>query len=388
MKRNKVALVLAFKGTNYGMHLQGYATQQILDSWGYNTEIIDYKVKGVYNGVPIQRGLFTFLWKSFNNRFFKIKKSVNWTNEYSKNNELRLQASDRFRKTMLHDIISVEGIIALRNYAANCDSVLIGSDQLWIPGVGFGNFLSLRFVPDAVNKISYATSLGVSEYPKYCYPSSKKMWSRIEHLSTREEEGKRIINTICPNKQVRVVVDPTYLLTKDEWLDRIPFEKKIEGKYLLCYFLGNQDSSKFCARRYADKHGLKLVSIVSNESMSNIDFSYCDEAIQGASVQDFVNLIRGAECLFTDSFHGLAFGVINEKQFYVFYRRRDDAKQSRNSRIDNILRTWNLSERLITDEDRTWSNDYPIIDYKSVSKTLSVLRAESLGWLRNALLNK
>lgn len=75
---------------------------------------------------------------------------------------------------MLHDIISVEGIIALRNYAANCDSVLIGSDQLWIPGVGFGNFLSLRFVPDAVNKISYATSLGVSEYPKYCYPSSKK----------------------------------------------------------------------------------------------------------------------------------------------------------------------------------------------------------------------
>lgn len=122
--------------------------------------------------------------------------------------------------------------------------------------------------------------------------------------------------------------------------------------------------------------------------MSNIDFSYCDEAIQGASVQDFVNLIRGAECLFTDSFHGLAFGVINEKQFYVFYRRRDDAKQSRNSRIDNILRTWNLSERLITDEDRTWSNDYPVIDYKSVSKTLSVLRAESLEWLRNALLNK
>lgn len=276
----------------------------------------------------------------------------------------------------------------MRNYASNCQSVLIGSDQQWIPGVSFGNFLSLRFVPTGVNKISYATSLGVSEYPKYCYASAKRMWSRIDHLSTREEEGKYVISTICPNKQVSVVLDPTYLLTKGDWLDRIPFEKKIEEKYLLCYFLGNQDSSKLCARRYADKHGLKLVSIVSNESMSNIDFSYCDEAIQGASVQDFVNLIRGAECLFTDSFHGLAFGVINEKQFYVFYRRRDDAKQSRNSRIDNILRTWNLSERLITDEDRTWSNDYPAIDYKSVSKTLSVLRAESLEWLRNALLNK
>lgn len=388
MKNNKVALVLAFKGTNYGMHLQGYATQQILDSWGYNTEIIDYKNKGILNGAPIQRGLLTFLWKSFKRRFFEKKQYASWGNEYLKNNELRLQASDWFRKTMLHDIKPIEGIEALRNYASNCQSVLIGSDQQWIPGVSFGNFLSLRFVPTGVNKISYATSLGVSEYPKYCYASAKRMWSRIDHLSTREEEGKYVISTICPNKQVSVVLDPTYLLTKGDWLDRIPFEKKIEEKYLLCYFLGNQDSSKLCARRYADKHGLKLVSIVSNESMSNIDFSYCDEAIQGASVQDFVNLIRGAECLFTDSFHGLAFGVINEKQFYVFYRRRDDAKQSRNSRIDNILRTWNLSERLITDEDRTWSNDYPAIDYKSVSKTLSVLRAESLEWLRNALLNK
>lgn len=388
MKNNKVALVLAFKGTNYGMHLQGYATQQILDSWGYNTEIIDYKAKGILNGAPIQRGLLTFLWKSFKRRFFEKKQYASWGNEYLKNNELRLQASDWFRKTMLHDIKPIEGIEALRNYASNCQSVLIGSDQQWIPGVSFGTFLSLRFVPTGVNKISYATSLGVSEYPKYCYASAKRMWSRIDHLSTREEEGKYVISTICPNKQVSVVLDPTYLLTKGDWLDRIPFEKKIEEKYLLCYFLGNQDSSKLCARRYADKHGLKLVSIVSNESMSNIDFSYCDEAIQGASVQDFVNLIRGAECLFTDSFHGLAFGVINEKQFYVFYRRRDDAKQSRNSRIDNILRTWNLSERLITGEDRTWSNDYPTIDYKSVSKTLSVLRAESLEWLRNALLNK
>ena len=59
MKNNKVALVLAFKGTNYGMHLQGYATQQILDSWGYNTEIIDYKAKGILNGAPIQRGLLS-----------------------------------------------------------------------------------------------------------------------------------------------------------------------------------------------------------------------------------------------------------------------------------------------------------------------------------------
>lgn len=385
MKNNRIGLVLAFKGTNYGMHLQGYATQQILDSWGYDTEIIDYKAKGFLNGAPIQSGLTTFLWKTIKNRFFEKKKSISWTERHLENNRLRIQASDCFRKTMLHSIKLIEGSNNLESYAIGCDSVIIGSDQLWIPGASFGNFLSLRFVPYGINKISYATSLGVSEYPKYCYSSARNMWARIDHLSTREEEGKMVINSICPEKEVRVVADPTYLLTKEEWLTKIPFERKIDGKYLLCYFLGNKKSSKLCARRYADKHGLKLVSIVSNESMSDIDFSYCDEAITGASVQDFVNLIRGSECLFTDSFHGLAFSVINEKQFYIFYRKRDDAKQSRNSRIDNILRTWGLSDRLITDEDIEWSNGSSQIDYATVSKIVNIFRTESLEWLQNAL---
>ena len=388
MKNNIIGLVIAFKGTNYGMHLQGYATQQLLDSWGYNTEIIDYKATGFLKGAHFQRGLVSFLWNTFKTRFLSKKVAINWTDEHVVNNELRAEVSNSFRNEMLHDIKVIQGADALNQYAKTCDSILIGSDQMWIPGVSFGNFLSLRFVPDDVNKISYATSLGVSEYPKYCFHSAKKMWSRIDHLSTREEEGEKIINTICSEKPVQVVADPTYLLTKEEWIEKIPYEKKIDGKYLLCYFLGNKDKSKQCARRYADKYGLKLVSIVSNESISDIDFSYCDEAVMGASIQDFVNLIRGAECIFTDSFHGLAFSIINEKQFYIFYRKRDNVKQSRNSRIDNILRTWDLNDRLITDEDRIWDGEDSAIDYDIVNNLLFKFRQDSLDWLRDALNKK
>lgn len=385
MEKNKIGLVLAFKGTNYGMHLQGYATQQILDSWGFKTEIIDYVHKGLFNGISFQRGLFSFILKTMIGRFCGKTHKYDWTELHNENNRERASKSNLFRNEMLHDIVQIVGIKALGVYAKTCQSVLIGSDQLWLPGTSFGKFLSLRFVPQNVNKISYATSLGVSQYPKYCYSSAKAMWQRIEHISTREQEGKRIINEICPELQVKVVADPTYLLTKEEWLEKIPYRKVVTDKYLLCYFLGNNENSKQCARRYADKHNLRLVSIVSNESMSDIDFTFCDEPIIGASVDDFINLIRNADCVFTDSFHGLAFSVINEKNFYVFYRKRDDAKQSRNSRIDNILRIWNLSDRLITNNDIQWAEDIVDVDYKVVTSKLRIFREDSLKWLFNAL---
>lgn len=386
MDKKKIGLVLAFKGTNYGMHLQGYATQQLLDSWGYETEIIDYSAKGLLNGIPIQRGLLTFLGKMLYERLFHKKKIVEWSDKHLENNRKRKKVSDYFRVHRLHSIVQIEGTSALKKYASECGAILIGSDQMWIPGVSFGNFLSLRFVPDNIKKISYATSLGVSEYPRYCYASARAMWQRFNHLSTREEEGMKVITDICPNLSVKVVADPTYLLTKEEWLEKIPYREIKKDKYLLCYFLGNKDSSKLCARRYADKHGLKLISIVSNESMSEIDFSYCDEAIVGASVEDFVNLIRGAGCIFTDSFHGLAFSVINEKQFYVFYRKRDDVKQSRNSRIDNILRTWGVSNRLVCDEGVLWNEKDDYINYDKVNIKLQAFREASLHWLHNAII--
>lgn len=388
MVNQNIGLVIAFKGTNYGMHLQGYATQQILESWGYKTTIIDYKHKKL-NLVRFDIGLIPHI---INQRINNLRKkniqSVS-SNLHVDNIKQRKIASLNFQNEMLKNIQTVYGYKALKEFAKSCDSVLIGSDQMWLPGVSFGNFLSLRFVPDEINKISYATSLGVSSYPRYLYRSSRIMWNRINYLSTREEEGKNVIKTICPNKNVKVVADPTYLLTKEEWLEKIPSKKIVEGKYILCYFLGNNINSLESIKRYSKFKGVKLVSILSNESCCSIDTTFCDELITGASVQDFVNLIRGAECIFTDSFHGLAFSVINEKQFYVYYRKRDDAKESRNSRIDNILRTWEIQDRLITNDNICWEEfkENPI-NYEKVSKIVSSFRTESLNWLKNALNNE
>ena len=149
--------------------------------------------------------------------------------------------------------------------------------------------------------------------------------------------------------------------------------------------MGATQEHKKLARAYADKKGIKLVTILSTESVSPIDTSFADEVITGYGPDKFINLIRGAECVMTDSFHGLAFSVINNKQFYVFYRTKVGSHNSRNSRIDNILNTWILQDRLVLDDADVSDFDLNPIDYDRVNQIIAKEREKSLKYLRDAL---
>ena len=382
----KVGLVLSYKETNYGAQLQAYATQVSVESLGVQTEIIDYSPKKGDRHIVWDRGLLRFLFHQYQvGRLAKIHADSD-DPVFQKNKKARIEQYKSFIERRLHSIKQVSGYTQLVSCAMGYQAVLIGSDQKWLPGFSFGNLTSLRFVPNEVRKVSYATSLGVSEYPKYCWPSSRRAWKRIEYLSVREQQGADIIKKVCGDDiQVKVVLDPTYLLSKDQWENLIPIEKKSEEKYVFCYFLGNDERSKLIARSFADDKKLKLVSVLSKESFSSIDQTYADELVMGNSPEDFVNWIRGAEYVFTDSFHGTAFSVINEKQFFVFYRKRKEST-SRNSRIDNILAKWDLSDRLVaSDFDAGLLLQAKDIDYERVTSVVEKERADSLSFLKKAL---
>ena len=365
----KIGLVLSYKETNYGAQLQAYATQVVVESLGFTTEIIDYIPKKGDRQIVLSPGLFRFLY----HRLIFVRKYKKHTNSndpiFCKNKKERTEQYKLFIQRRMHGVVQCNGFSDLATKGKSYDAVLIGSDQKWLPGFSFTNVSSLRFVPDDVRKISYATSLGVSEYPKYCWPTSRKVWKRIDFLSVREQQGADIIKQVCGSDiSVQVVVDPTS-----------------EQKYVFCYFLGNDDTSKQIARRFADEKKLKLVSVLSKESYSPIDQTYADELVIGNTPEDFINWIRGAEYVFTDSFHGTAFSVINEKQFFIFYRKRAEAT-SRNSRIDNILSKWGLKDRLILpgsqDVDLSTLKD---IDYEAVNTLVDKEREKSLAFLKEAL---
>ena len=385
MEQKKLGLILAYRGVNYGMLLQAYATQQFIERQGFKTEILEY-TRTSYKHIRFTPWLPVYAADEFLKKIKKNKqKKTEYLDEVHKNNiSERKTVSNKFIETSLTNRRVIKGIEALEAAGKEYDGVLIGSDQIWPPDSAFGNFTTLRFVPDSINKISYATSLGVSSYPYYCRSSAAQFWKRINHLSVREEQGKRIIQDIC-NIPVEVVVDPTYLFTGNEWKELIPEEQIVAGDYILCYFLGATKEHKTLARKFADKRGMKLVSILSTESVSDIDLSYADEIITGRGPNDFINLIRNAKYVLTDSFHGVAFSVINNKQFYVFYRTIVGSKNSRNSRIDNILNMWGLQNRLVLNDATVDEFSLTDINYEYVNKLVDDKRNHSVSFLINAL---
>ena len=382
-----IGLIIAFKHTNYGAQLQAFATQRVIEMLGYDTKIIVCQEKNPLLTHTFGSGFLHHLINSFISKRKLKKTRLNISDEvYLNNRKFRKLASEQFIKNKLKGITYYNSYRKMTQEVQSMCAVLIGSDQMWPPGFCYRKIDSLDFVPVGVKKISYATSLGVSEYPKYCRKMSGKIWQRMDCLSVREKQGANIIQSICGDIPVEVVIDPTYLLSKQQWEEAIPNKKMSEKKYVFCYFLGNDDNSKQCARHFADINGWELVSVLSDESYSPYDQQYADKLVQGASPEDFINWIRGAEYIFTDSFHGLAFSVINEKQFYVFYRKRTDVKLNRNSRIDNILFLWQLEDRMLTDINLDWKTfKNNRIDYNYVTAKVQAEREHSLTFLKQTL---
>lgn len=386
MSRNKVGLCLAFKGTNYGMLLQAYATQQIVEAYGFDTEIIDYR-SGRNKGIKPSFAAMHVAITKILDKVLARKNGINteaYDEMHIQNINKRKDSSKSFSDKYLHNIVKCNGITELKEKSKEFYAVLVGSDQLWLPDMAVTNFYTLRFAAPGVRRISYATSLGVSSYPNYAKKAAGDYWKEIDFLSVREEQGREIIQSII-DIPVEIVADPTYLLTREEWLERIPERKIVDDGYILCYFLGNTDKFVEFAKRFAKSKNLRLVSILSNECNSN-DYSVFDEVLIGRGPEEFINLIRNASYVLTDSFHGLAFSVINEKQFYIFYRNRPEVKQSRHSRIDNIVKLWDVQDRLIIDpENAPVTND--IIDYEVVGRKVDSFRKESIHFIEKALLS-
>ena len=382
-KKRKVGLLLA-QGTNYGALLQSYATQECVRRLGFETVIINYK-QSIRDLFRTEIEVFYHILKSHIGK--NNKKPIQVLDDLHKNNKQgRVIAQKKFLDERFLNRMFFSDYKSLCSFGETLSAVLVGSDQTWLPGALFGVTRSFRFVSNKVRRISYATSLGVSNYPRYCWRNARKVWKSIDYLSVREEQGKKIIQQVCGNIPVSVVCDPTYLFTKEEWLELIPFERVEEERYVLCYFLGTDTKLFNVARNFADNKGLKLISILSCEVATEGDSTFADRLVTGAEPKDFVNLIRGAEYVMTDSFHGTAFSVINEKQFFLFYPQRNYLKQSRNSRLDNIVKMWGVEDRLIQNKEIDWDNTtISPIDYSVVTKKVLAKRQESLDFIKKAL---
>ncbi|MSS10120.1 polysaccharide pyruvyl transferase family protein [Clostridium sp. WB02_MRS01] len=385
----KVALVTCYFQPNYGSMLQAYATQQILDEWDIPNETIC--IEGLLP--EIHKAKIAY----FKSRIFspdvikdkwgylKLVVAKRMNKKLALNMSLRDKAFHSFSKKMfrISQCYSSKSLITIK--ANDYSAFLVGSDQLWLPSNIAADYYTLNFVPDKVRKIAYATSFGVSYLPPNIGEAARKFLPRIHYLSVREKSGQKLVKTLI-GEDVPVVCDPTLLLTAEEWMGIQKKERYVEEPYIFCYYLGDNPYPREFANELKTRTGLKIVALQQLDAYIKSDEDFADEAPYNVDPSDFVNLIRYAEYVCTDSFHGTVFSILNHRTFFSFRRFITQTTMSTNSRIDSLLEVLELSTRLQENDSSIDNALQVMINYEAVDERLTVFRRESQQFLKLALM--
>ena len=243
------------------------------------------------------------------------------------------------------------------------------------------DYYTLNWVPQEVKKIAYATSFGIGSIPAKYSKIYSHYLKRIDYLSARETSGQDIIKKLA-GRDVQLVNDPALLLDADGWNEVISNEPLIKEKYVFCYFMGNNPEQRDFVRRLANEKGLKVVALLHLDQYIATDEYYVDMAPWHVSPADFVNLVKNAECVCTDSFHGTVFSIIYSRPFFTFKRFNKKASLSTNTRITSLLTRLGLMDRLVLDMDCEQTFD---IDWNKIQSGVSQFRKASSEYLLNAI---
>lgn len=353
---------------NYGNRLQNYATQEVLKSLGYQVQTIV--------NVPPKDSARSRLVRIANMPFGEvIGKTLHRVNRRKSRDSInqRIGALKQFtRDNIIETPFDVSQYSIPSNLDKEFDYFIVGSDQVWNPAFRRGSPIDfLTFAPPS-KRIAYSASFGISEIPGEFTESYRKWITEMAHVSVREEAGARIVKKLTGRDSV-VLVDPTLMLTPEEWLlVSKPARRKPDSDYMLMYFLGE------LGREYnetigaiASKYDLEIVQLAS------LDDSARYEACPG----EFLDYVNSARIVLTDSFHGVIFSILFEKPFMVF--ERVGSAPSMSSRFGTLLDKFRM-------EDRKWGSigdnkDVMQVDYSHVPTILEAERKKALGFLRNAL---
>lgn len=381
----KVGIATCHRNHNYGSMLQAYATYIVLKNEGYDCEFIEYiKKYSIVKKVKFIPRLLNMYLMREKWRLLEKKLKLRKYPEIQKNDCIRQRAYDRFVEEYYKDAISQPyvGYAALKEGSHNYDIVLAGSDQLWIPAGLPTNFYNLMFAGDGVRRVSYSTSFGVSKIPFYQVKRTKEYLRRINYISVREDSGKKLVKDLI-GKDIEVVLDPTLLLDATDWEKAIPRKKVIEEPYIFCYFLGNNPEHRKQAEIFSKAVGIKIIDMPHIDEFVECDLKFNAEHIYDIDSEQFVNLIRHAEYVLTDSFHCTVFSILNHKRFMTFDRYSDALMASRNSRIATLCGNTGLMDRRF--KNSIVSEMQADIDYVQVDARIDKMRKQSMQYLRDAI---
>lgn len=354
----KVCILTFHNAMNYGAVLQCYALQEYIKEKfpSYEVSVLDY--------TPVY----------FKKVFFDPMKPLS---AYGIKNKAKAIIKYFIRHSEMADISEknrrLTEFIHKRlklTTEQNHDIYIAGSDQIWnLELIENDTSYLLDFVGNA-KRVSYAASLKISDVDEFAVAAYKKYLPGFDHISVRETGLVDYLNNNYGVNSVSVL-DPTLLADKKIWHDISGVTPIVNEKYLLIYYVNMPQKLVDRAFGYAKEKGLKIVSL---NKLKNVSDPYIDYS--KASAEDFLNLIKNASAIFTTSFHGMAFSVIFEKEFFYEVPPRS---YNNNDRLTDLSAKLGLESRNIYSEIKD-------IDWEDVTARLDRHRSFSADFIGEALL--
>lgn len=354
----KAGIITLHGDFNYGNRLQSYAAQQICKNLGFDTdEIYIQSWKCV-------------VYQHYTDLNYKIKscclKSVS---------QKRVMYHSRclaFRKFTRKHICTkrYQSVEKIKGY----DYYFLGSDQVWNPkryNATKKNLFLLTFT-EPEKKICLSPSFGQSTLPDEWKEYFRENLNTFPNLSVRERAGADIIMELTGRK-AEVLIDPTLMLSQDDWLKIARKPKKVDtdGKYVLTYFLGDVPQK-------AQADSVRIKNLIGGE-VYNL-FDYRNKGLYTAGPSEFLYLIHKASFIQTDSFHACIFAFIFGKPFLLYAREGVDNDMF--SRIETLFTTLDLMRKY---SDSGLKNELLECDYRTGYERLIQERERFMSFLRKSM---
>ena len=346
---------------NYGAVLQSYGMQRLLEPFG-TASLIDYRPSILTN----QYDYFHLLPKSL--QAAQLKNSALLLRNLRVNRR-REQGFSAFAERYFR----LSGPAFTR--PEDCpefdfDAVVCGSDQIWNPAVTGGvdpiYFGGIRN-EKPFRRVAFAASLG----EKQTYEAEfGRQIARMDAIALRESSAAPVVSSFT-DKPVTSVLDPTLLIEAQEWKR---MAKQPEGKapYILVYQVDRSPQITRMARELSALTGLGVVELLNYKPLTGVVF----RQLAGATPEEFLGYLLNARYVVTNSFHGTAFSILFEKEFYTL------PHPTRPQRMQDLLDHLGLSRRLTDKAD--WVEP---VDYARVHPKLEESRAAAGAFLRMALID-
>lgn len=333
---------------NIGATLQAYATYKIMSEIGLDVEIIDYRCDNI-NKREIDYHKHSNPIKNFILKNYVYKRRIKMSNGCQRfifeNTKI---SRDRYLKSNI------------KNSNDIYDIFVSGSDMIWNLDVnGYDYTYFLDFTDKNKKRFSYASSIG-DKWEKTDVDKIKKLLNRYDYLSMREKDSSDFLNTI--GLKCNYVVDPTMLINKKVW-NKLA-RKPEHYNYVLVYF--PYDEILSAAKLYAEKNNKKLLVVNNGLRIKGVN------SVRVYNPKEWMGLIKYADAIFTDSYHGVLFSLYFEKEFYT---------NNKSNRVKSVIDYLDINHVFIE------NNKKVLLDYNIVNKKIKQFKEESIKYLNEVVEN-